>query len=107
MDASGFHGNVNVYLLNDWRGGGKRARVSVQEMRARDDDVPGVAAIFSMQGFNIQQWIGTLSPDRLKAYSAAMEAEKTEAGRITMTVSHVLEYTTMKVSMLKYTLPNF
>ncbi len=78
-------------------GGGKRAKISVVNMKALETDPDMLKAIFLETSFSPMTFIGSLNKEQLTEYMGCIEKQRQVGMQVQATVDRIAAFAAMKV----------
>ena len=99
MDASGFHGNVSIHLLNDYRGGGvesKKRKILISDMKALEYDPDPIKALFAETSFKPAEWLNTLTKAQVQDYLNDMGRYRSAKDQSKLIVERLTPFTVLR-----------
>ena len=78
------------------RGGGKRARVSVADLRPMENDPQIIQAIFTETSFNFESFIGSMDRSALVKFIGDIEKNRTITLQVQTTVDNIPAFKSAK-----------
>ena len=96
-------GKTTFDLLLRVRGGGfgKKRRVVVSELQAKDEDNHHIKSLFEMKTFNERDFIDKMGSEELQDYLKCLESVQSKPNQIKAAMDKIANYATVKAELLK------
>ena len=97
FEKLGVKAGCTIKFIVSISGGGKRARVSVADLRPMENDPPIIRAIFAETSFNFGAFIDTIDRTTIISFISTIEKTRTISQQIQSTVDHIPAFKSVKV----------